>query len=120
MQVFLGSGLGPSDRPGMTFLGKNNSFQTLLREGRLFLPQDEEFRQAINETPDAEGRPWRVSKHARRRNAAGVSGLLPIPPRASSAEFAGRVSVAASDPKATSTAPAARRDHWTGRPQGRL
>ncbi len=24
--VFLGSGLGPSDRPGMTFLGKSNFF----------------------------------------------------------------------------------------------
>jgi hypothetical protein len=26
IQVFLGSGLGPSGRPGMTFLGKNNFF----------------------------------------------------------------------------------------------
>ena len=26
MQVFLGSGLGPSDRPGMTLLGKINFF----------------------------------------------------------------------------------------------
>ena len=26
MQVFLGSGLGPSGRPGMTLLGKNNFF----------------------------------------------------------------------------------------------
>jgi hypothetical protein len=25
IRVFLGSGLGPSGRPGMTFLGKNNS-----------------------------------------------------------------------------------------------
>jgi hypothetical protein len=26
IQVFLGSGLGPSGRSGMTFFGKNNSF----------------------------------------------------------------------------------------------
>ncbi len=26
IQVFLGSGLGPSGRPGMTFSGKNNFF----------------------------------------------------------------------------------------------
>jgi len=34
MQVFLGSGLGLSDRPGMTFLGKKEFFHTLEGGGR--------------------------------------------------------------------------------------